>query len=112
MDLPASGPAGSACGRDWTRSGCVAPPTAVCGFSPLLLTLVTHLQQAEGGEVLVTLPQPVCLRGEMLYLSYIFNMALQWDVPIVSLVSQWVGKKNLFDRVGWSTILCGGFTHK
>ena len=65
-----------------------------------------------GGKVLVALPQPVCLRGEMLYLSYIFNMALQWDVPIVSLVSQWLGKKNLFDRVGWSPILCGGFTHK
>ena len=34
-----------------------------------------------GGEVLVALPRPVCLRG---------------DVPIVSLATQWVGKKNIF----------------
>ena len=31
-----------------------------------------------GGEILVALPRPVCLRG---------------DVPIVSLATQWVGKK-------------------
>ena len=43
-------------------------------------------QAGSGGEALVALPRPVCLRG---------------DVPIVSLATQWVGKKiYLFDHVG------------
>ena len=80
MDLPASGPAGSACGGMRLLSAATDS-----GDSSLA---------GSGGEVL---PRPVCLRG---------------DVPIVSLATQWVGKKNLFNCVGWSPILCGGFTHK
>ena len=44
-----------------------------------------------GGEALVALLRPVCLRG---------------NVPIVSLATQWVGKKiYLFDHVGFTNFM-------
>ena len=62
---------------DLTQNGCIAPPATACSCSQPLLSPVTQ------GEVLVTLLRPVCLRG---------------DVPIVSLATQWVGKKNISFR--------------
>ena len=79
MDLPASGPAGSACGGMRLLSAATDS-----GDSSLA---------GSGGKVLVALPRPGCL-------FRLFHL----------LHNGWA--KNLFDRVGWSPILCGGFTHK
>ena len=83
-----------------------ALPVVVIGLGAAVSFLLWRLSAAavsgdssptcSGGEVLVALPRPVCLRR---------------DVPFVSLATQWVGKK-IFLIMSGSPILCGGFTHK